>query len=585
MYSLSWVEGDYSTGSNHGHYNYEMLCVEDHGLSYWFRENVAPFTWHLITNLMNAAGREQVDAWASVALARSHNAFHRSGEPKNEDHEYLSAFVTAPGLANIPLLLRDPERGDTWSTSAATEFSGGGKQGYPPISGKQIENRLGFLGAGWARGTVGTPSSDFSDFREDKTGYADGDDIMVVVRGDGLFVAYEERRTMQIIGAGLRGVPSVIETDRGAGSRPLQWDDHGNYEAFAARRNGGIAHFWRANPAQQHEQLTSVWKLGATFGSELYDEISAVQVSDDQTPAQDKSGSVWVFARVHGETWVDVFIQRNTADDDFAWSQSTTLGHKPESRIYRVDCIETAFDPKKVGPGALLALNGGDADARWRFTVEEAMDLIASRKRRFLIAPPDEDPAWLHIQSNRWGDSLTADWGNTKGYPLELLQICGQPPQPSRAPGGIIGRKWRELGGREALGWPTSDEYSFTGGTDRRRDFERGQIAYCPDQGPMMLTWAYLNSGGGVEFGWGDSDPFSYDKWIVRYAHSDTGPMVPNQQHEQNGIRTRGEMLCGLPDGRWWSFVVEGADEHWDGTVARQGFTIPLEVQFDPPSP
>jgi ABC-type dipeptide/oligopeptide/nickel transport system ATPase component len=91
-------------------------------------------------------------------------------------------------------------------------------------------------------------------------------------------------------------------------------------------------------------------------------------------------------------------------------------------------------------------------------------------------------------------------------------------------PTGLIAKTWAELRGRDSLygnggelGCATGPEAAVPGTSASRMPFERGAIVRSPDQGPNMTVAAYQVSDDLV-VRWGNTSPFSYDKFIVRWS-------------------------------------------------------------------
>jgi hypothetical protein len=151
---------------------------------------------------------------------------------------------------------------------------------------------------------------------------------------------------------------------------------------------------------------------------------------------------------------------------------------------------------------------------------------------------------------------------------------------------GLIGEKWRAMGGYSSpLGGPRGNDYQVHDG--RRQDFQNGQIASSPAQGERMLVWCYPE-GDHVRFGWGPTNPFSYDFFIVRWGQGGMVPVPTDQQTDINSGGTEGFFDVRIPldqigsDGfhAGFTFIVEGADGSFlGGSEAKQGWTIPVSVR------
>ncbi|MFD8493802.1 LGFP repeat-containing protein [Amycolatopsis sp. NPDC059657] len=106
------------------------------------------------------------------------------------------------------------------------------------------------------------------------------------------------------------------------------------------------------------------------------------------------------------------------------------------------------------------------------------------------------------------------------GYTFPVaLTVPDLSAQPSDCTGpavdGLIGQRWRELGaGAGKLGCPTSPQVGEPLG--RRQYFQHGSLVFSPRQGTNMVVAVYsINNQVFVE--WGPTDPFFYDKFIVRW--------------------------------------------------------------------
>jgi hypothetical protein len=155
-------------------------------------------------------------------------------------------------------------------------------------------------------------------------------------------------------------------------------------------------------------------------------------------------------------------------------------------------------------------------------------------------------------------------------------------------PFGLIGDKWREMGGEHGVfGCPTSGEYDVPGRSGKRQDFANGQIAWSPDQGQQMLVWCYPE-GDHVRFAWGPTQPFSYDFFIVRWAVGGDIPVGTDKQEDIHSGGADGYFTVSIPmdqigsDGRHagFTFIVEGCDGSFlGGADCRQGWTIPVGLR------
>jgi len=140
---------------------------------------------------------------------------------------------------------------------------------------------------------------------------------------------------------------------------------------------------------------------------------------------------------------------------------------------------------------------------------------------------------------------------------------------------GLINeRYWPNAHG---LGCPVTQEYPD--GNGRYQEFEHGAMVWSPNIGPRAVLVAYAQDGT-VYFNWGPTDPYNYDKWIVRY--------------DRNGINIGQDDVCEPPSclshltmGYWsrnlgpgrYRLVVEGCDEGSTGdNTCRQGWSQSVEL-------
>ncbi|MFG6191993.1 LGFP repeat-containing protein [Nonomuraea sp. JJY05] len=140
-------------------------------------------------------------------------------------------------------------------------------------------------------------------------------------------------------------------------------------------------------------------------------------------------------------------------------------------------------------------------------------------------------------------------------------------------PYGLIGDYWSSLGGESAIiGCATDEERSVPNRNGRRQNFDDGQIAWSPDQGPKMIVAAYsakINGRNGLVFRWGPSTPFNYDYYRVTLSGGLKGELKLKDQP-----RTRGRLVVYPGAGKRVSFTVMGCDNKFPSDTCRQGWTI-----------
>ncbi|MFE0105966.1 LGFP repeat-containing protein [Streptomyces sp. NPDC059009] len=143
--------------------------------------------------------------------------------------------------------------------------------------------------------------------------------------------------------------------------------------------------------------------------------------------------------------------------------------------------------------------------------------------------------------------------------------------------GGLIGDKWWSLGGEGGvLGCPTSPELDTPGRAGKYQTFLHGGISWSPDQGEKMMVAAY-QQGQSIKVDWGPTNPFKYNKFIVRWDRN--GENIGQQDVFPGGGSTSGSHTFGIPGPGTYDVIVEGCDyDPWSGSECRQGWTIPAPV-------
>ncbi|MEO3860547.1 hypothetical protein [Acrocarpospora sp. B8E8] len=150
------------------------------------------------------------------------------------------------------------------------------------------------------------------------------------------------------------------------------------------------------------------------------------------------------------------------------------------------------------------------------------------------------------------------------------------PCNPALQPYGLIGDKWAQLGGVNTLGCALTAEYDVYRNSQwagRRQSFTHGQVAWSPGQGSKM-TLAAWKGGPYVYFNWGPTNPFSYERFLVR-MHLVNEPAKWAQATFKGG--TGSQIRWGALDGKQ-RFIVEGCDSGTFSTNCRQGWTIPVDA-------
>jgi hypothetical protein len=157
------------------------------------------------------------------------------------------------------------------------------------------------------------------------------------------------------------------------------------------------------------------------------------------------------------------------------------------------------------------------------------------------------------------------------------------PPIPTR---------YKELGGDNGpLGKPTSKEMDVKGGKGRYQTFEHGVIGFSPLTGPNSVQSVYVK-GNEIVFEWGDTSPYHYDFFNVRWDLDDKHPGFPggrNMGQEEiktkEDTRTSGKWVTRPHSSGRYRLVVEGGDKKLGGSKIRQGWSNPLYIDFVCPPP
>lgn len=157
--------------------------------------------------------------------------------------------------------------------------------------------------------------------------------------------------------------------------------------------------------------------------------------------------------------------------------------------------------------------------------------------------------------------------------------LLAQPKPPQVI--GLIKEKYDALGGAGGvLGKPLSNEAVAEDKRGRSQMFANGMIAWSPNCGPKCMTVAYVKDGK-LHFEWGDTGPFHYDLFQVRYDRD--GKNVG--QDEVSPSRTKGTWSKGFTDAGRYRIVVQGGDRKAGGSQFKQGWTNAVYVDYRPPNP
>jgi hypothetical protein len=143
-------------------------------------------------------------------------------------------------------------------------------------------------------------------------------------------------------------------------------------------------------------------------------------------------------------------------------------------------------------------------------------------------------------------------------------------------PPGPIADRWTLTGGPTGpMRCGIAPVGAAPGGVGELMHFQNGQIVTSPKQGTNM-TVAVYQQGADVILEWGDTLPWSYDKFIVRW---DKNNINVGQRDVPNGFHTRGLWFLPPSEAGTYSIIVEGCG----GSTCNQGWTVPVSIAYVPP--
>ena len=156
------------------------------------------------------------------------------------------------------------------------------------------------------------------------------------------------------------------------------------------------------------------------------------------------------------------------------------------------------------------------------------------------------------------------------------VATAAKPCSPPHAVYGLIGAKWNSMGGSDGpLGCPITEEMDHPEGKGRYQRFEFGEMAWSPNTGPNSVQAAYLVDNG-ITVEWGDTAPFHYDTFIVRWDKDGQ-----NIGQQDVGSGSTGKWTIPYSGIGRYRIVVEGCDRHTlSSSTCRQGWTNPVYVSF-----
>ncbi|GAB3982173.1 hypothetical protein GCM10027615_64370 [Plantactinospora veratri] len=135
-------------------------------------------------------------------------------------------------------------------------------------------------------------------------------------------------------------------------------------------------------------------------------------------------------------------------------------------------------------------------------------------------------------------------------------------------------------------GCATSAEYQ-TYNNGWGQNFANGQIRTSPMQGTNMVVsimrytyWDGSSTQFGVYFGWGLSDPYHYDMWLIRTS---LNGVYTGQRECAPGpfllcTRTSGGQTWAPAALGWHQIMVEGCDQGAWGRTCNQQWTVAVDV-------
>jgi len=150
--------------------------------------------------------------------------------------------------------------------------------------------------------------------------------------------------------------------------------------------------------------------------------------------------------------------------------------------------------------------------------------------------------------------------------------------------------KWNALSADQGpLGCAVNDAHAPSEGDGLVQDFERGEMMWSPktaDRSDKYVQTAYVNFDRDIVFEWGDTDPFHYDFFNVRWDKDGTnlGQHAVQSDDANASPRNGGWKVPSSGSGRY-RIVVEGCDGHFLGSsTCRQGWSNPIFIELPLPN-
>lgn len=159
-------------------------------------------------------------------------------------------------------------------------------------------------------------------------------------------------------------------------------------------------------------------------------------------------------------------------------------------------------------------------------------------------------------------------------------RIHSQPRPCAHSVPNQFQQKWNSLMAEQGpLGCPIEDAHPPSEGGGLAQTFERGQIMWSPKaNNDRFLQTAYLNSDNDIVFEWGDTAPFHYDFFIVRWDKNGSNAGQHDvQSDDANASPHDGGWTVPTSGPGRYRIVVEGCDGHFLGSsTCRQGWSNPI---------
>lgn len=152
-------------------------------------------------------------------------------------------------------------------------------------------------------------------------------------------------------------------------------------------------------------------------------------------------------------------------------------------------------------------------------------------------------------------------------------------PEPF-AVGGLIGQRWQARGGAGGpFGAATGPEEDVPGHRGRRQTFERGEIAWCPDEDMLVSVFRIWNEAC---FEWSrprfDHDYFRYD---IAFKATGQDAWVPQGQAAAQ-LRVEGQQLLWMRVQGFgeYAFTIKSCTDPLIGADECGAFTIPVRLRL-----